>query len=176
MASLISTIGMVIGAIGIFAGFYFLPTDPALALRLVTGLSVGAVGLLAFVRHVIFHRSDAIRLGWPVDHPEWQLEVGFANLALGLPALFIATVSPSYPAFFVLLAAYGLYLAQAAILHGIGYIKKRPQPLNARHDKKKVKPLYTATVKNLPLLTVCGSGYVRPIVVARPWSRYPVRL
>ena len=33
MASLINTIGMVIGAIGIFAGFYFLPTDPALALR-----------------------------------------------------------------------------------------------------------------------------------------------
>lgn len=90
---------------------------------------MGAVGVLAFVRHVIFHRSDAIRLGWSVDHPEWQLEVGFANLAFGLPALFMATISPSYPAFFVLLAAYGLYLAQAAILHGIGYIKKRPQPL-----------------------------------------------
>jgi len=29
----------------------------------------------------------------------------------------------------VLLAAYGLYLAQAAILHGIDYMKKRPQPL-----------------------------------------------
>lgn len=129
MASLINTVGMMIGAIGIFTGFYFLPTDPALALRLVTGLSVGAVGLLAFIRHVIFHRSDAIRLGWPVDQPEWQLEVGFANLAFGLPAFFVAFFSPSNPAFFVLLAAYGLYLAQAAILHGIGYVKKRPQPL-----------------------------------------------
>lgn len=113
---------MVSGAIGIFFGFYFLSTDSSLALRVVTCLSVGVVGLLAFVRHVVFRRSDAMRLGWQTSHPAWQMEVGFANLAFSAPALYTSTLIPSNAAFFVLLGAYSLYLAQAAVLHAITQI------------------------------------------------------
>jgi hypothetical protein len=122
MAGNLSLAGSTIGALGIFFGFYFLSTDPLHALRLVTASAVGIVGVLAFLRHVPFHRSDAARLGWETDRPDWQFEVGFANLAFGLPALFIALLFPSYPAFFVLLASYSLYLGQAAALHCYRYL------------------------------------------------------
>lgn len=122
MVAALSLAGTLVGAAGIFLGFYFLSDDPLRALRIVTGSAVGVVGVLAFLRHVPFHRADAERLGWQTDRPDWQLEVGFANLALGLPALFAALFRPTYPAFFVLLAAYSLYLGQAAALHLYRYL------------------------------------------------------
>jgi hypothetical protein len=113
---------MGIGSIGIFFGFYFLSTHPFRAVGLVTGTCVGIVGILAFVRHVVFHRSDAARLGWQTDRPDWQFEVGFANLAFGLTACLVLFWAPSYPAFFVLLLGYSIYLGQAAALHLYRYL------------------------------------------------------
>ena len=127
VASALNMAGMVSGAIGIFFGFYFLSTDLSLALRVVTCFSVGVVGFLAFVRHVVFHRSDAIRLGWQTNNPAWQMEVGFANLAVSAPALYTATMHPSNAAFFVLLTAYSLYLAQATVLHAITLFRNQSQ-------------------------------------------------
>lgn len=129
VASILNFLGITVGAVGIFFGFYFLTTDLSMALRVVTCLSVGVVGLLAFVRHVVFRHSDAIRLGWQTSHPAWQLEVGFANLAFSVPALFTSLLDPSETAFFVLLGAYSLYLAQAAALHGIMYFKGQSKSL-----------------------------------------------
>jgi nucleoside 2-deoxyribosyltransferase len=43
---------------------------------------VGATGLVSLLRHSVFHRSDAVRMGW--DHGrrnDVQMEIGFANLA-----------------------------------------------------------------------------------------------
>jgi hypothetical protein len=122
MAQLLNLGGMAVGAVGIFLGFYFLSSAPLLALALVTGTCVGVVGILAFLRHVVFHRADAARMGWQTERPDWQFEVGFANLAFGLPGLIVALWLPSYPAFFVLLLGYALYLAQAAVLHLYRYL------------------------------------------------------
>jgi hypothetical protein len=36
---------------------------------------------------MVFHPSDAKRLGWETDRPEWIMEMGFATLAFGLAAL-----------------------------------------------------------------------------------------
>ena len=122
MAQLLNLGGMVVGAVGIFIGFYLLSTAPLTALAIVTGTCVGVVGVLAFLRHVVFHRADAARMGWQTERPDWQFEVGFANLAFGLPGLLVALWLPSYPAFFVLLLAYALYLGQAAALHLYRYL------------------------------------------------------
>ncbi len=122
MAQLLNLGGMAVGAVGIFLGFYFLSSAPLVALALVTGTCVGVVGVLAFLRHVVFHRADAARMGWQTERPDWQFEVGFANLAFGLPGLLVALFLPSYPAFFVLLLGYALYLAQAAVLHLYRYL------------------------------------------------------
>lgn len=58
------------------------------ALHVVTLLNVGLVGVVSFLRHVVFARSDAARMGWGDEGASnFQLEVGFANLAVGLVAL-----------------------------------------------------------------------------------------
>ncbi len=110
--------GMVIGSIGIFFGFYyFFSGDLAAAIQVVAILTVGVVGVLAFVRHVVYHREDAQRLGWVTERPDWQYEVGFANLGFGLAGLLvgIGKWAPAAPAAVTL--AYGLYLLQAALFH-----------------------------------------------------------
>ena len=122
MAQLLNLGGMVVGAVGIFIGFYLLQTAPLTALAIVTGTCVGVVGIMAFLRHVVFHREDAARMGWQTDRPDWQFEVGFANLAFGLTGVVVALWLPSYPAFFVLLLGYALYLGQAAALHLYRYV------------------------------------------------------
>jgi hypothetical protein len=43
------------------------------------GMAVGTAGILAFLRHLVFHKSDAKRLGWETDRPDWMFEVGFAR-------------------------------------------------------------------------------------------------
>src|SRR5919107_2391425 len=76
---------LIAGIFGVGVGIWRLP-DAASALRVVTPTAVGLVGLLAFVRHFVFHESDAKRLGWESGRPEFQYEVGFANLAFALVA------------------------------------------------------------------------------------------
>ena len=80
-------------------------------------LSVGVVGILSMVRHSVFHRSDAIRMGWNQgSRNNFQIEVGFANLAIGLPAILAVTLDwgIAVEAGFVL--AYALYFAQVTVL------------------------------------------------------------
>ena len=121
MAGIISYIGMMVGSIGIFLGFYYLTSNPDLSLGLVTLTTVGIVGILGFVRHVIFYKSDAKRLGWETDRPDWMFEVGFANLAFGLMGVLsvVGNQVPHTQAFVLL--GYAAYLLQAAALHGYRY-------------------------------------------------------
>lgn len=121
MAKLLGISGTIIGAIGIFMGFYYLGEKEELALAIVTITTVGIVGTLAFVRHVVFHKSDAKRLGWETDRPDWMFEVGFANLAFAAIGFFsVLTAMGPKPQSLVLLG-YAVYLLQAAILHGYRY-------------------------------------------------------
>jgi hypothetical protein len=116
-ASLVSLVGMIVGTVGIFFGFYFLAAAPRTALDIVTTTTVGVVGVLAFVRHVFFFRSDAQRLGWQTDHPDWIFEVGFANLSFGVMGLVGGLASGGTKVQALVLLGYALYLFQAAMLH-----------------------------------------------------------
>src|ERR687898_3004532 len=76
---------LIAGIFGVVVGISRLP-DAVSALGVVTPTAVGLVGLLAFLRHFVFHHSDAQRLGWESAKPQFQYEVGFANLAFALVA------------------------------------------------------------------------------------------
>src|SRR5215208_6028933 len=54
---------LIAGIFGVGVGISRLP-DASSALAVVTPTAVGLVGLLAFVRHFLFHESDAKRLGY----------------------------------------------------------------------------------------------------------------
>jgi hypothetical protein len=113
---------MLIGGVGVFLGFYFLPSAPQLSFEIVTVTSVGIVGVLAFVRHVFFFRSDAERLGWQTERPDWIFEVGFANLAFGAMGLVAGLASFGTKAQAIVILGYALYLFQAAMLHFYRYL------------------------------------------------------
>ena len=121
MARFISIAGMIAGAVGLFFGFYYLADAPRTSLSIVAVTAVGIVGVLAFVRHVFFHRSDAHRLGWETDRPDWMFEVGFANLAFGFMGFIAVFADWGTQAQAVVLLGYSLYLFQAAMLHGYRY-------------------------------------------------------
>ena len=107
---------LIAGIFGVGVGFSRLP-DAASALAVVTPTAVGLVGLLAFVRHFGFHESDAKRLGWESTRPEFQYEVGFANLAFALVVFLAYFGGRAVAAQVAVVLGYGLYLLQAALLH-----------------------------------------------------------
>lgn len=122
MASIVSFLGMFVGTFGLFLGFYFLDAEPHTAFRVVTATTVGIVGVLAFVRHVFFFRSDAERLGWQTDRPDWMFEVGFANLAFGAMGLVAGLASFGTKVHALVILGYALYLFQAVMLHFYRYL------------------------------------------------------
>ena len=108
---------LIAGIFGVGVGISRLP-DAASALAVVTPTAVGLVGLLAFVRHFVFHESDAKRLGWESStRPEFQSEVGFANLAFALVAFLAYFGAWAVAAQVAVVLGYGLYLLQATLLH-----------------------------------------------------------
>lgn len=121
MSGLISLVSMITGTAGIFFGFYYMPDQPLLALRLVTFSTVGVVGVLSFVRHFVFYKSDMKRLGWETEKPDWMFEVGFANLAFGLIGIVSVFSGMGKDAMALVLAGYAVYLLQAGLLHGYRY-------------------------------------------------------
>ena len=107
------------GGIGLFFGFNALSSGqiPSAA-RWVAVWSVGAVGLLSFVRHAVFHRSDAVRMGWDLGkRNDFQIEVGFANLAWGVVALVASAQEWGTMVLGSLILVFGIYMVQAAVLH-----------------------------------------------------------
>ncbi|MCE3277606.1 MAG: hypothetical protein K0R13_3461 [Propionibacteriaceae bacterium] len=113
---MIHILELIAGIFGVGVGIWRLP-DAASALEVVTPTAVGLVGLLAFVRHFLFHESDAKRLEWESIRPEFQYEVGFANLAFALVAFLAYFGGWSVAAQVAVVLGYGLYLLQAALLH-----------------------------------------------------------
>jgi hypothetical protein len=75
------------GAVGLFIGFLTVAQTPP-SLTWAALLAVGLGGGLSFLRHSIFHRSDAVRLKWDSgQRNNFQIEVGLANLAWALLAV-----------------------------------------------------------------------------------------
>lgn len=86
-AAILMTLTYVTGFIGSFLGFYTLNLEPpTLAWSVIIGVTIP--GVLSFLRHGVFNRSDAVRGGWDYgQRNNFQIEVGLANLAWGLFAL-----------------------------------------------------------------------------------------
>ncbi|MHB8085078.1 MAG: DUF6790 family protein [Dehalococcoidia bacterium] len=104
---------------GIFAAYYLYfewhDARPASEIVLVT--CVGVNGLLAFLSHTVFHKSDAERLGLAAANPGFQYEVGFANLAFGATAILAFFGHWGVIANTVLILGFSIYILQAVILH-----------------------------------------------------------
>jgi hypothetical protein len=118
IAHVIAILRIVIGTIGLFFGYYEL-YDNNLdgALNTITIATVGIVGILSFVGHLIFHQSDARRLGWESSTPYYQYEVGFAHLAFALIALATYFGNWGFAAKVLAILGYAIYLAQIGILY-----------------------------------------------------------
>lgn len=77
----------VAGFVGIAIGFSTISAKPP-SLSIAALLAVGLAGGLSFLRHSVFHRSDAARMGWVNGkRNNFQIEVGLANLAWALLAV-----------------------------------------------------------------------------------------
>ena len=118
IAHIIAILRIAIGTAGLFFGYYELfDNNLEAALDIITVTSVGVVGLLSFAGHLIFHKSDARRLGWESEKPYYQYEVGFAHLAFALIAFFSYFGNWGIAAKILTILGYTLYLLQVGILY-----------------------------------------------------------
>ena len=118
VSQILMNVTFAIGGIGYFIGFIKMSSGGAeAAVAPVAFFSVGIVGILSMIRHSIFNRSDAARMGWDLGRRNnFQLEVGFANLAIGLPALLAVIFDWDLIVPASLILAYALYFAQVCVL------------------------------------------------------------
>lgn len=117
IASFLFTITLIATLVGIFVTIYYLFIDAELAYRIAAAVLVGIVGVISFIRHSVFYRSDQARMGWRQEHPEFQLEVGYANLAMGISAILAAGLNWGSLACGMTLFMYGMYLFCTFLLH-----------------------------------------------------------
>ena len=113
------TIGI---AVAYYLYFHWADARPAIEIILLTCVAFN--GIISFVSHVIFHKSDARRLGLESANPGFQFEVGFANLAMGLGASLSIVFHWGVAANIAIILCYALYLLQAIILHLYRFIKR----------------------------------------------------
>lgn len=120
--------GYLVGGIGLALGSSQLSDGAAQAIEPVALWSVGLLGVVSFVRHSIFHRSDAARMRWDLGRTDnFQIEVGMANLAWGLAGLASVIWDWGVAAQAGLTLVFGLYLLQTAVLH-FWVLMRGPQP------------------------------------------------
>jgi hypothetical protein len=106
----------IVGGAGIAVGFYYLSSENVTkGLHYALPLMVGAVGVLAMVRHSIFHVSDAARAGVETE-PFYMIELGFANGAIGILGLWAFFADWGVAAEVVITLTYALYLGAAFFL------------------------------------------------------------
>ena len=123
---IISIIRYFIITIGIAVAYYlyFRWSDARPAIEIILLTCVAFNGFISFVSHVIFHKSDAKRLGMESANPGFQFEVGFANLAMGLGAISSLVFHWGPAANIAIILCYALYILQAIILHLYRFIKR----------------------------------------------------
>lgn len=109
-------------AVAYYLYFHWSDARPAIEIILLTCVAFN--GSISFVSHVIYHKSDARRLGLESANPGFQFEVGFANLAVGLSALLSLVFHWGVAANIAIILCYALYLLQAIILHSYRFIKR----------------------------------------------------
>ena len=98
------------GGVGLALAFGGLGQEPP---TLAAGclIAVGGGGGLSFIRHSLFHRSDAARMGWDLGRRNnFQIEVGLANLAWGLAAILAVVLGWGLVAQAMTFLTFGFYL------------------------------------------------------------------
>lgn len=137
-----------VGAAGVFISLYFLGSgDRAASAAWVAALAVGGSGIISFFRHSVFHRSDAARMGWDLGRRnDFQIEVGFANLAWGVVGIAAWALSWGMKAEGTVTIVFGLYLLLAAGLH----LSNVAKPLD--EGGKRYGPIINLTVFAVLLL------------------------
>ena len=130
----------IVGGIGFWNAFNSIGSgDVDASAQWVSAWAVGGVGLLSFVRHAVFHRSDAVRMGWVYgQRNDFQLEVGFANLAWGVVAIVGLIQGWDAQALGALILLVGIYMLQAAVLH----LLELKEAKNPRYGSKLVNLAY----------------------------------
>jgi hypothetical protein len=108
-----------VGAVGLAVSFWYLGDgDAGASAAWAAVVAVGGSGLLSFVRHSVFHRSDAARMGWDYGRRNnFQIEVGLANLAIGATGIAAWALGWGVHAEGTVVVVFGLYLLGAALLH-----------------------------------------------------------
>lgn len=117
IASLLFKCTIIITMFGVFFSIFFFFTDQELSYRIAAAVLVGVIGIISFLRHSVFYRSDQARMQWHQEHPEFQIEVGFANLAMGVVALLASLLNWGSLACGMALLVYALYLLCSLGLH-----------------------------------------------------------
>ncbi|MGA0209977.1 MAG: DUF6790 family protein [Candidatus Nanopelagicales bacterium] len=103
------------GGIGYFIGIFTLQQDPP-SLSIAALFAVAVTGVLSFVRHAIYNRSDAVNGGWDYgQRNNFQIEVGLANLAWGVYAVIAVVFDWGLMAVSASFLISGLYFAFVAI-------------------------------------------------------------
>jgi len=106
-----------LGGTGLYVSISLLNSDLPRGIAIASLTAVGAVGVLSFVSHVCLHAADAEQIGFKAVNPDFQYEVGFANLGIGLAAVISFFGNWGLAADTVIILAYGLYMFQAGALH-----------------------------------------------------------
>ncbi|HUT26785.1 MAG TPA: DUF6790 family protein [Methanomassiliicoccales archaeon] len=129
-AGVLFNLTIIISALGVFAAIYFWFDDVKEAVYIASFTLVGLIGIVSFLRHSIFYRSDQARMGWHQDRPEFQIEVGFSNLAIGVAAIVVVALDLGLIASAVCLLTYGIYLGSATVLHGVEFARRNSENRN----------------------------------------------
>ncbi len=104
-----------IAGTGLAIAFTTVYADPP-SLTLAALMTVGAGGILSFLRHAVFHRSDAARMGWDYGTTNaFQIETGLANLAWGLLAVLAVLLGWGLTVEAAGFLVFGIYMIGAAV-------------------------------------------------------------
>lgn len=115
-AALLMGLTYAFGVVGIFVAFTTLNWQPA-SLSLAAVITVGGAGGLSFLRHSVFHRSDAVRMGWDTgQRNNFQIEVGLANLAWAVLAVLSVIFRWGLAAEAASFLVFGIYLLACAAM------------------------------------------------------------
>ena len=127
-ANFLMALTYAVAALGIGLAFSTLSDTPP-TLGLAALCAVGGGGILSFVRHAIFHRADAERIGWTSERTNaFQIEVGLANLAWGVYAVLAVALGWGLAAESAGFLIFGLYMGAVGVFEVISSRGENARP------------------------------------------------